>query len=95
MPSKMAWWYKARFGMFIHFGSYSYLGHGEWAFATENRTKANYQNQVTTSFNQVTFNPGEMVRLAINAGIFINKGIAEKSNPFILKGASIQQSLYA
>src|SRR5690349_4367273 len=31
VPSKMDWWYAARVGMFIHFGSYSYLGHGEWA----------------------------------------------------------------
>jgi alpha-L-fucosidase len=69
MPSKMAWWYEARFGMFIHFGSYSYLGHGEWAFATENWTKANYQNQVTASFNPVHFNPGEIARLAKNAGM--------------------------
>jgi hypothetical protein len=28
----MDWWYQARFGMFIHFGSYSHLGRGEWAF---------------------------------------------------------------
>lgn len=69
MPSKMNWWYEARFGMFIHFGSYSYLGHGEWAFATENWTKANYQNQVTASFNPVHFNPGEIARLAKNAGM--------------------------
>ena len=33
VPQKMNWWYAARFGMFIHFGSYSYLGHGEWADA--------------------------------------------------------------
>ena len=26
VSSRLAWWYQARFGMFIHFGSYSYLG---------------------------------------------------------------------
>ncbi|MBR4349873.1 MAG: alpha-L-fucosidase, partial [Bacteroidales bacterium] len=30
IPQKMQWWYDARFGMFIHFGSYSHYGHGEW-----------------------------------------------------------------
>ena len=31
VPSNMKWWTKDRFGMFIHFGAYSYYGHGEWA----------------------------------------------------------------
>ena len=69
IPSKMEWWYHDRFGMFIHFGSYSYLGHGEWAFAIENWTKANYQTQVTANFNPESFNPGEIARLAKNAGM--------------------------
>jgi alpha-L-fucosidase len=69
IPSKMNWWYEARFGMFIHFGSYSYLGHGEWAFAVENWTKTNYQTNVSAHFNPVNFNPGEIARLAKNAGM--------------------------
>jgi alpha-L-fucosidase len=32
---RMAWWRKARFGMFIHFGLYSVLGRHEWAMAHE------------------------------------------------------------
>jgi alpha-L-fucosidase len=69
IPSKMAWWYEARFGMFMHFGSYSYLGHGEWAFATESWTKENYQTQVTANFNPVQFDAGEIARLAKRAGM--------------------------
>ncbi|MEU8244998.1 alpha-L-fucosidase [Nonomuraea sp. NPDC048916] len=46
VPTRMAWWYAARFGMFIHFGSCSYLGRGEWVFNDENRSKADYQQQV-------------------------------------------------
>ncbi|MFA9388685.1 MAG: alpha-L-fucosidase [Prolixibacteraceae bacterium] len=69
IPSKMDWWYEARFGMFIHFGSYSYLAHGEWAFATENWTKENYQTQVTSNFNPVDFNAGTIAHLAKNAGM--------------------------
>jgi alpha-L-fucosidase len=30
VPARMQWWYAARFGMFIHFGSYSYRGLDEW-----------------------------------------------------------------
>jgi len=69
IPSKMDWWYEARFGMFIHFGSYSYLGHGEWAYFTENWTKGPYQSQVTSNFNPVDFNGGTIARLAKKAGM--------------------------
>src|SRR5665811_1381679 len=69
IPSKMDWWYEARFGMFIHFGSYSYLGHGEWAFSVEGWTKSNYQTQVSSKFNPTKFDAGEIARLAKQAGM--------------------------
>src|SRR4051794_5087156 len=69
VSSKLDWWYQARFGMFIHFGSYSYRGHGEWAFSSENWTKANYQAQVTTPFNPTSFNAATIAELAKNAGM--------------------------
>ncbi|MER7757898.1 alpha-L-fucosidase [Kitasatospora sp. NPDC097643] len=69
VPSKMDWWYQARFGMFIHFGSYSYHGHGEWAFSTENWTKANYQAQVSAPFNPTAFNADTIADLALHAGM--------------------------
>ncbi|MDB6053117.1 MAG: tps 2, partial [Verrucomicrobiales bacterium] len=61
VPSNMQWWADSRFGMFIHFGSYSYLGHGEWAFIHENWTKPNYQNQVSAPFNPASFNATTIV----------------------------------
>ncbi|MFD9408612.1 alpha-L-fucosidase [Streptomyces sp. NPDC059989] len=69
VPSKLDWWYQARFGMFIHFGSYSYRGHGEWAFSSENWNKADYQAQVTTPFNPAGFNAATIAELAKNAGM--------------------------
>lgn len=69
VSSKLDWWYQARFGMFIHFGSYSHLGHGEWAFSAENWNKANYQTQVTTPFNPAAFNADTIAQLAQNAGM--------------------------
>jgi alpha-L-fucosidase len=65
----MDWWYQARFGMFIHFGSYSYLGHGEWAFATEGWSKPNYQTQVSAHFNPTAFNAANIAQLAADAGM--------------------------
>ncbi|MFF7169260.1 alpha-L-fucosidase [Streptomyces pseudovenezuelae] len=69
VPSKMDWWYQARFGMFIHFGSYSYLGHGEWAFSSENWSKSAYQTQVSQRFNPTAFNPAAIAQLAADAGM--------------------------
>ncbi|MFF4585699.1 alpha-L-fucosidase [Streptomyces sp. NPDC001388] len=69
VPSKMDWWYQARFGMFIHFGSYSQLGQGEWAFTTQQWSKANYQTQVTQNFNPTQFNAAQIAGLAANAGM--------------------------
>ncbi|WP_328980005.1 alpha-L-fucosidase [Streptomyces canus] len=69
VASKMDWWYQARFGMFIHYGSYSQLGQGEWAFTNSQWSKANYQTQVTQNFNPSQFNAGQIAELAKNAGM--------------------------
>ncbi|MFI2436195.1 alpha-L-fucosidase [Streptomyces sp. NPDC018693] len=69
VPSKMDWWYQGRFGMFIHFGSYSQLGQGEWAFDNQRWSKADYQNQVTKNFNPTAFNAAAIAELAKNAGM--------------------------
>jgi alpha-L-fucosidase len=68
IPAKMNWWYESRFGMFIHFGSYSYLAQGEWAMSG-NYTKATYQTQVSAKFNPTSFNAGTIARLAQKAGM--------------------------
>ncbi|GAA0905402.1 alpha-L-fucosidase [Streptomyces asiaticus] len=69
VPQKMDWWYQARFGMFIHFGSYSYLGRGEQLFNAENWSKADYQTQVSAHFNPTAFNAAEIAQLAADAGM--------------------------
>ncbi len=69
VPAKMDWWYAARFGMFIHFGSYSYHARGEWAFYNEKWTKANYQTQVSARFDPVSFDAATIVGLAKKAGM--------------------------
>ena len=69
IPAKMNWWYEDRFGMFIHFGSYSYYANGEWEFANDNWTKSGYQTNISAKFNPVNFNGGTIARLAKNAGM--------------------------
>ncbi len=90
IPSKMDWWYEARFGMFIHFGSYSYLGHGEWAFSNENWTKQNYQTQVSAKFNPVNFNAGTIARLAKTAGMKYLVITAKHHEGFCMWQTSVQ-----
>ena len=69
IPQKLKWWYNDRFGMFIHFGSYSFLAHGEWAFSIEHWKKADYQQQVSAHFNPSKFDANEIVQLAKDAGM--------------------------
>jgi len=68
IPTKMNWWYESRFGMFIHFGSYSYLAQGEWAM-NNGYSKTDYQTQVSAKFNPAKFNGGTIARLAKRAGM--------------------------
>ena len=69
IPPKMQWWYEARFGMFIHFGSYSYYGNGEWEMFLNKWSKEDYQNKITKKFNPKHFNAKEIVSLAKQAGM--------------------------
>jgi len=69
IPAKMNWWYEDRFGMLIHFGSYSYYANGEWEFSNDNWTKSGYQTTISSKFNPVNFNGGTIARLAKNAGM--------------------------
>ena len=68
IPTKMNWWYESRFGMFIHFGSYSYLAQGEWVM-NNGYSKKDYQTQVSAKFNPAKFNAGTIARLAKRAGM--------------------------
>ncbi|MEU3889900.1 alpha-L-fucosidase [Streptomyces sp. NPDC029041] len=69
ISSKLDWWYQARFGMFIHFGSYAHNRKGEWAFSVDNWSKSAWQTQVTQGFNPVSFNANQIADLAKNAGM--------------------------
>jgi alpha-L-fucosidase len=76
--ARMAWWRKARFGMFIHWGVYSVPagtyegkripGIGEWIMYQAKIPVAKYK-QFAKRFNPVKYDPDEWVRLAKEAGM--------------------------
>lgn len=65
----MQWWSDARFGMFIHFGSYSHQEQGEWVMHWGNWTRPEYQNYISKPFNPVDFDANEIATAAKNAGM--------------------------
>lgn len=69
VSSNMQWWADDRFGMFIHFGSYSYYGNGEWVMQEKKISKETYQTTISANFNPVDFNAEEIVKYAKDAGM--------------------------
>jgi alpha-L-fucosidase len=76
---RMAWWREARFGMFVHWGVYSYLG-GTWqdqpikGYAEHIQRILKipipaYREQVAGHFNPTEFNADEWIRTAKEAGM--------------------------
>ncbi len=64
---RMQWWHDARFGMFIHWGSYSVLGRHEWAMENEAIPIAEYE-QLAKQFTPKPNAAREFARLARRAG---------------------------
>lgn len=69
VPKTMKWWTNSKFGMFIHLGSYSQYGNGEWAMQVEGISKEKYQTTIASKFNPVNFNANEIVKYAKKAGM--------------------------
>lgn len=76
--SRTAWWEKARFGMFIHWGVYTipsgvyngkdYPGLGEWIMHDANIPVATYK-EYAKKFNPTEYNPEQWVKMAKAAGM--------------------------
>ncbi|MFM7838083.1 MAG: alpha-L-fucosidase [Chitinophagaceae bacterium] len=62
------WFDSARFGLFIHWGASSVLGHGEWVMNNRNIRVQEY-DRLRDFFNPVHFNAAEWVSAAKNAGM--------------------------
>ncbi len=74
--ARMAWWRKARFGMFIHWGIYSVpagewkgkTGYAEWIMNNAHIPVKQYE-KFAAKFNPVKFNADRWVKLAKEAGM--------------------------
>lgn len=65
---KLDWFVKARFGLFVHYGLYSMLGHGEWAMNRERIAPEEYR-QLANDFRPDKFDADEICDLALEAGM--------------------------
>lgn len=65
---RLAWWTQDRFGMFIHWGTYSMAARHEWVKRFENMTNEEYQKYFD-NFNPDLYNPSEWAKLAKDAGM--------------------------
>jgi len=52
------WFQDARFGVFIHWGTYSVLGRGEWVMNIEKMPVSDYE-KLPPKFNQEKFNAAQ------------------------------------
>lgn len=62
------WFEDARFGMFIHWGVYSVLGHGEWVMNNEKIPVSEYE-KLPARFDPEKFSAHDIVALAKSAGM--------------------------
>ncbi|MFO7870397.1 MAG: alpha-L-fucosidase [Kiritimatiellia bacterium] len=65
---RMKWWREARFGMFIHYGTYALLGRNEWVRALENIPEAEYDT-LADRFSPRPGCPREWAELAAASGM--------------------------
>ena len=63
----MQWFLDSRFGMFIHWGLYSLIAHGEWVMHVESIPVESYE-QLVPKFNPVKYNADEWASIAADAG---------------------------
>lgn len=64
----MQWWKDAKFGMFVHWGLYSILGHGEWAKFNEGIPDDEYR-KLAFGFNPQNFSMSSWTDTAKKAGM--------------------------
>jgi len=67
-PQRMAWWNEARYGMFVHWGLYAFLGRNEWVQAIECIPKREYE-KLMDRFDPKPRPAREWAQLAKDAGM--------------------------
>ena len=64
---RMRWWHEAKFGMFIHYGLYSIIGHQEWVMESEGIPIPDYE-RLAAAFRPRPGAARDWARLAKRAG---------------------------
>ena len=67
-PQSVKWFRNARFGMFVHWGVYSLIGHGEWVMNNERIPISEYEN-LPPQFNPTKFNAHDWVKMVKDSGM--------------------------
>jgi alpha-L-fucosidase len=62
------WFQDAKFGLFVHWGTYSVMADGEWVMNNKKISIAEYE-KLPAQFNPTEFNPAEWVALVKAAGM--------------------------
>ena len=68
-PDPLAWFHKARYGLFIHWGAYSVAARGEWALNRELIPYDEYTEKYVNTFRAEKYDPSAWARLAVDAGM--------------------------
>ena len=68
MSNPTAWFSHARYGLFIHYGLYSLLERGEWAWNREEIPLAEYK-KLSERFTAKEFDADKLCRMAVDAGM--------------------------
>jgi len=66
--AQLAWFKRARYGLFLHYGVYSQLGRGEWVQFRENIPVAVYERLID-GFTAERFDANAICDLALAAGM--------------------------
>jgi len=68
LDSRLGWYVKARYGLFIHYGLYTLLQRGEWVMNREQIAPEEY-SKLAGQFRAENFNAEEIAQLAVDAGM--------------------------
>lgn len=66
--ASLKWFQNATFGLFMHYGLYSQLGHGEWVMLREKVPLTQYE-KLKDSFNPDKFDADRIASVAVDAGM--------------------------
>lgn len=68
-PVRAAWFHKARYGMFVHWGPYAVGARDEWVMNRERIPKEEYAAHFVSNWHAESFDPAAWAALAVEGGM--------------------------